>query len=370
MKSVTFNCEVITPMFLAGADGHTPELRPPSIKGAMRFWWRAMKGDLPLDKLRKEESRIFGASDENIGRSKFSVRVRNQQNEKIVENLWREIPNEEKESRRGKKYKTPLEYKGISYLLYSTHRLDERPYFGSGTLFSVSILSSDYEILKGAVHSLVFLTFLGGLGTRSRRGAGAFVVNSVILDGDDDYEELAELFQTSETKTKEQLKDGIESKLKPLLANTSNRRYSILKNSKVYILDPKNNWKDALEDIGYPFFCFRNRNRRRIECTPNFGFPIHHKNPRISMGAGQKNYSKNKSRDEIGFWERRASPLVFKVIRTNGDTYFPVIIWLNGEFIPSDYRIMDKEGGHEKAASEKIIEDFLETMENKVEVVL
>lgn len=357
-------------MFLAGADGRTPELRPPSIKGAMRFWWRAMKGDLPLDKLRKEESRKFGASDENIGRSKFSVRVRKQQNEEIVENLWLEIPYEEKESRQGKKYLLPLKYKGISYLLYSTHMLNKRPYFGSGTLFSVNILSSDYEILKEAVHSFAFLTFFGGLGTRSRRGAGAFAVNSVIFDGDDDYEELVELFQTSGTKTKDQLKDGIESKLKPLLANTSNRSYSILKNSKVYIFDPRNNWKDALEDIGCPFLCFRNKNQRRIECTPNFGFPIHHRNPGILMGAGPENHSKNGNRDGIDFMERRASPLVFKVIRTNGDTYFPVIIWLNGEFIPSDYRIMDREGGHEKAASEKIIEDFLETMENKVEVIL
>ncbi len=42
MRSITFECETITPMFLARADGKTPELRPPSIKGLMRFWWRAM----------------------------------------------------------------------------------------------------------------------------------------------------------------------------------------------------------------------------------------------------------------------------------------------------------------------------------------
>ncbi len=41
MKSIKFTLETITPLFLAGADGQTPELRPPSIKGMMRFWWRA-----------------------------------------------------------------------------------------------------------------------------------------------------------------------------------------------------------------------------------------------------------------------------------------------------------------------------------------
>ncbi len=52
MKTIEFECETITPMFLAGADGKTPELRPPSIKGLMRFWWRAMNGHLPLNNLK------------------------------------------------------------------------------------------------------------------------------------------------------------------------------------------------------------------------------------------------------------------------------------------------------------------------------
>ncbi|MFH0988531.1 MAG: type III-B CRISPR module RAMP protein Cmr1 [bacterium] len=41
-KKVTFKCEVITPMFLGGADPDKPELRPPSIRGAMRWWFRTM----------------------------------------------------------------------------------------------------------------------------------------------------------------------------------------------------------------------------------------------------------------------------------------------------------------------------------------
>jgi CRISPR-associated protein Cmr1 len=46
-------------MFLAGADGSIPELRPPSIKGALRFWWRAMNGDLGLADLKRIEGDIF-----------------------------------------------------------------------------------------------------------------------------------------------------------------------------------------------------------------------------------------------------------------------------------------------------------------------
>lgn len=75
MKNVTFECETVTPIFLAGADGATPELRPPSIKGMMRFWWRALNGHLRLDELLKREGRQFGASDKNIGKSRIHIRV-------------------------------------------------------------------------------------------------------------------------------------------------------------------------------------------------------------------------------------------------------------------------------------------------------
>jgi len=75
MNSITFTCEVVTPMFLAGADGKTPELRPPSIKGAMRFWWRAMNGNMGIEKLREEEAKIFGGGGEEAKRSSFHLRV-------------------------------------------------------------------------------------------------------------------------------------------------------------------------------------------------------------------------------------------------------------------------------------------------------
>ncbi|GAB4407644.1 MAG: hypothetical protein OHK0053_34270 [Microscillaceae bacterium] len=78
MKNIIFTCETITPMFLSGADGQIPELRPPSIKGALRFWWRAMNGHLDLKTLKEQESLIFGGTDgESGGRSKVIVRVKN-----------------------------------------------------------------------------------------------------------------------------------------------------------------------------------------------------------------------------------------------------------------------------------------------------
>ena len=67
MHKITFECETITPMFLSGADGATPELRPPSIKGALRFWWRAMNGHLSLPELKRIEGEIFGDTGRRSG---------------------------------------------------------------------------------------------------------------------------------------------------------------------------------------------------------------------------------------------------------------------------------------------------------------
>lgn len=142
MNSVTFECEIITPMFLAGADGKTPELRPPSIKGMMRFWWRAIKGEDNIEKLGIEEGNLFGSSDEKIGKAKFLVRI-------IANNLttgeFSPVPH------RTNKFK----FKG----------------FNIGQKFSVLLAGKDNITNFKTIYELAML--LGGFGKRSRRGFGS-----------------------------------------------------------------------------------------------------------------------------------------------------------------------------------------------------
>ncbi len=42
MTVITATYRVVTPMFIGDADQKATSLRPPSIKGALRFWWRAL----------------------------------------------------------------------------------------------------------------------------------------------------------------------------------------------------------------------------------------------------------------------------------------------------------------------------------------
>lgn len=70
-----FEIEFITPAFIRGADQRIPEVRSPSIKGAMRWWFRALAGSYFGDdaqKLKEIENQVFGSTKER-SRVKISV---------------------------------------------------------------------------------------------------------------------------------------------------------------------------------------------------------------------------------------------------------------------------------------------------------
>ena len=74
MKRETFEVEFVTPCFLAGAE-EKAEWRAASIRGQLRWWFRAVGGgrwDGDLHRVRTEEARLFGSTDR---RSMLTVRA-------------------------------------------------------------------------------------------------------------------------------------------------------------------------------------------------------------------------------------------------------------------------------------------------------
>ncbi len=63
MKTQTFHLELITPCFCAGADQSRAEIRAPSIRGQLRWWFRAL-GGTP-----SQEAAAFGSASGEGGRS-------------------------------------------------------------------------------------------------------------------------------------------------------------------------------------------------------------------------------------------------------------------------------------------------------------
>ena len=153
MNTITFECEIITPMFLNGADGISPEIRSPTIKGALRFWWRAMNGHLSITELRKQEADIFGGTDEKVGRSKVIIRT----NYPIL---------------------TFSEHKPVPHKSFTANAYDANVKQVFQVSLSLSVVKHDFNLKK--LESLFILTsILGGFGKRVRRGFGSIKVKKI-----------------------------------------------------------------------------------------------------------------------------------------------------------------------------------------------
>ncbi|GBD18565.1 hypothetical protein HRbin27_01062 [bacterium HR27] len=167
----------LTPLFLGGADPRgDPELRASSVRGALRFWLRALLGgcygtdDQALAEIRRIEAETFGEAggEDKAGASKIVVRVRGGQSRGAQD--WRAARDT-----------------GRSYLFFSMASSKVRgaevparralfpPYS-----FDIELAARPgtdekeaREALYGAVRAFWLLIHLGGLGARARRLGGA-----------------------------------------------------------------------------------------------------------------------------------------------------------------------------------------------------
>ena len=160
MEYVTFTCETITPMFLTGADGKTPELRAPSIKGVLRFWWRALNGHLSLEELKRRETEIFGGTDP-ARRSRVVVRVEKPLTETEAAVM---LPHKERTRRPPAAFRPNQEFV-VSFFMPSKI-IDSKT---GEDIFSIERMKTLF----------LLVSVLGGLGKRVRRGFGSFKVTKI-----------------------------------------------------------------------------------------------------------------------------------------------------------------------------------------------
>jgi len=172
MNSAEFNVEVVTPMFLGGANNTDAELRVPSIKGMLRFWWRATCGIESLEKMKQKESEIFGSTDQ---KASFLLHIVNTSNLNYLLDL----------KERGARFKVHgHDVSIIDYLSYGTHKPERgrgnvyhRYHIIPGSSFSLKFRFYNDALKDKVLHAFYFLIACGGLGSRSRNGFGSLHVN-------------------------------------------------------------------------------------------------------------------------------------------------------------------------------------------------
>jgi CRISPR-associated protein Cmr1 len=245
-------------MFLAGADGQTPELRAPSIKGAMRFWWRALNGHLGVKEMKAKEDGIFGGVTENAAsRSKVTLRVKQ---------------NGIKTGRLPRTKDDKIQNPGIHYLWYTIPMNNDRPGIWEGD-FTVQLTSFESLALEEAAFSFWMLANFGGLGTRSRRGAGSFKIKHVTYSA---YSGSFEFVQLKTEPLAEYLRRniavlanryGFERRFTP----TSPTPFPILQNTQIHVFqEGEESALAAVERIGASFQRFREKLRPDYNEVKNY----------------------------------------------------------------------------------------------------
>ena len=362
MNKIIFKCQSITPMFLGGADNE-PDLRPPSIKGAMRYWWRAMHGHLSIEKLKEKESDIFGNTEQ---RSKVILRC------KTSEDLKRKQKPFEKNMGTG-----------IAYLFYSMD-MNNRQYFDN-IEFEVILKSKkkdkDKDVLKEAAYAFWLLANLGGIGSRSRRGGGSFVITGVNGGGDLDFDFVSSA-RDADAWAKD-LKKGIETIIKSTgIQSIQNKTpFNTLQNVGVHLVNKAHHQADdALDYIGQEFQGFRMEvggkdasnirdyidNGSHISTIEkaSFGLPISYR-----FKKDRKSATVDTASEE---YNRSASSLFISLVQIGGK-YYPLLVNFNSTLLPAgvDIKVSSREqrkNVYPKPPQNTIKQDFIHSL-NTIQIL-
>ena len=294
MKTITFKCEVVTPMFLTGADGCTPELRPSSIKGAMRFWWRAMNGHLSLEELRKNEAEILGGSKEKEGRSKVIIR-RLKSHNLLLSNEKLPFHGVSVNSSKG-----TFNINILEYLAYGTYQYQRgqgnvfiRSYIKPNQTFSINISYSRY-LENEVINIFKMISTFGGVGSKTRNGFGSFKIRSINNEEGDYYFNL---------------KKGSYLAYLPKYSAFSQKM-------RLWRTNIHDKWDDALAELGIAYREARGKieKKHRYEKRQYIGAPII---------IGKKQASK---------LDRHSKPYFMSVHYYENNNYIGYILYLPSEY--------------------------------------
>lgn len=362
MQTISATYRVTTPMFLGGAEQQA-ELRLPSFKGMLRFWWRAMAWDRIRDasQLRDEEASLFGSSDERFGQSMVLMRL--DRNTAVPPALSppEQLKGETQVVGSGARY---LGYGVMEAFASKPRNTKEGQLTRSCSLapfsFTVNLMlkrSLKPEERQEIEATLKMLGLVGGLGSKSRKGYGSLTLLSLKVDAKETWTPPAKA---------EQVADSIRSVLGPNRLSSSQstkQSHDVLPEwtafspaTRVVVLSAANHDRTPLallDRIGREMVRYRSWGRNgkvlgNVDSEQNFrddhdlmkqSWKQRKKHPlRIVFGLPH-NYGKPPTEhvEPAENYDRRASPLFVHIHQTS-ETIQPVAVlsFLPARFLPAD----------------------------------
>ncbi|MGQ9593108.1 MAG: type III-B CRISPR module RAMP protein Cmr1 [Anaerolineae bacterium] len=386
LHEIRVTLETVTPLFLGGADPRgAPELRPPSLRGALRYWLRAalggVLGDQNLDALRKAEAAVFGSAGESSASvSPVAVRLAHRPPLKA-------LPYSKIEKETDKSFGWP----GIAYLFFAARKTrteqERSALMGKFSLQLQLLPGADPSALSKACLALWLFTRLGGLGNRSRRGAGSLQVTDI--QGELDLlEALPSLVTRADSPQKlvKELESGLN--ILPRLLGADSRSFcpnvpgafDVIHPAacRIFVLNRAyKGWQQALDEFGKVYQAFRNRRPPDYQVIKDevtspkgqlskpveraaFGLPI----PFFYRSLGNRKATLAAEKHD-----RRASPLWIRVTGLANGTFTIVLTWFRSQFLPPGEDLLLSHGRDQKSRGEvpddQLIGTFLTSLPEK-----
>ena len=287
--TITAKYRVVTPMFLSGADQSCTELRLPSFKGALRFWWRALAAECfanGLQKLRDAEDSLFGSTRTRTGQSRVRMRIVDQSIQPKIQN----------------KFQRNTWQSYIGYGLIDKPGQTQRECIPPDSWFTVELGCSRCDDVQSRSlrKALIALGLLGGLGSRSRNGWGSITLESLSGVGE------PWSAPTDETALREEIERlfATQAALQNWTAVTRDSAYAIGKSH-------------SDSELAYCWLA------QQYQSTIK---EITDKQHREAFGLPRKHAGRNAG-------ERRAGPVLLHVHQVEGYPALPLAVFLPGKFL-------------------------------------
>ena len=301
----TYELEVVTPMFLGGANPRDAnpkdvELRIPPIKGMLRFWWRATCAINGISEMKEKEDEIFGST--KI-KSSFSVSLC------LNDELKSELEFNVYKKNAGKAGNFKVHDNNVNildYLSYGTYEYKK----GKGNQYNKKHLiptakfnirfcfyNSQYkaEVMKAFKCLLSF----GGLGAKTRNGFGS--IYCIDEDINSLYSDIKDIKDFCEGEPKEYT--------------------SFSENAKLFKFSEQESWEKAISEIGMVY----RESRTSVES--------HHSYDKRSLISAPLQVNKQNK----AFDERHSKPYFLKVQKLQNGKFLGLIL-----FLPYKYHRKEK----------------------------
>lgn len=349
-KTIALTLEALTPLFLSGADQEDAEIRVPSLRGVMRYWFRAMMGGIlggNVQEIRKYESKVWGETQQA---SQVSIRLTEARSTAMAtEDLDQAIPRGSRTNLIGRRY---LLY---STLLHPGNKYQRPKYIKEGACFTFEI--GYPQSLENLVLGTLWLVGnFGSLGTRARRGLGAIRISnptSQTWDGAAlpwlaaNPNEHASCLQAGLQKVKSAFMSYLQRSSSPC-ADLPEFPCFLPNCCRILVLNkPFISWCDALDWLGTRYA--RYRATVQIEEREGFGLPIVRRGSPSLEG-------------------RRASPLFVRpfLMKASEESERPslglMVLFFKSQFICQKG---DRSAVKEPRGNYQVAEKFLEQLNNE-----